>query len=356
MKQPSQHSSLDRSSQPQHLNLAQLVLIAIGALTTLALLPACGSDREPSQPKVDVAPLVAEESHRQVLALQALAAQGRTQIQLEAVELESIFEDREFPSTCTRRVQTGTRPECSTEWERSCRTHHEEQCRQVDFPICRDVREQVCRNVPEQVCRDEVVPVCRNQTRRVCETRQNCRTEDTRICDSRGCRTVPRRVCDPVQSCRDVSERVCENQTRRRCENGSRRECRMEDRRVCHNESRRECRQVPREICENIPRQSCRDVPVFGDQSYPCTETRRVAVGERIRFKAMAQVNLEFKNARNRTVDPGEVEILLDQDQIRVIIQGPEAAKYRIRKLTSERRNISETELQINESYLIELI
>lgn len=333
----------------------------IASLISIALLTAgCGSEDKAAaaQPRSEPVPVVAEDGAQRELHLATFVPGQPQLIDLEHQQKETVFEDRDVPSTCTRQVQRGTRQDCSTEYRNECRTEYERECRNVAYPVCTNQPENVCRNVSDRVCRDESVLVCQNVPRRVCETvRGACRQETTRVCDSRGCRDVPRTTCDPPREvCRTVDDRVCHNETRQRCENVSRRECRLEDRRVCRDDYRQECSNVQRERCSQVPYQACRTVPVIVDEQYACTERQRVPVGERVVLRQLAHVKVELRNPRNLNVSVDTALLTLEDGEVLLEIQGQPSVEYRVKRTHQSMQRLSDTEQVIQATFLIEVL
>lgn len=330
----------------------------------IALLSAgCAADKDQASPapKSETNPVVAETletSHQQILHLATFVPNQPQLVELEHTEKETVFEERDVPSTCTRRVQSGTRSECRTDYQNECRTDYERECRQVPFEVCHNQPENVCRNVSDRVCHNETVPVCQTVPRRVCETvRGDCRRETQRICDSRGCRDAERTVCGPErQECRTVNDNVCRNETRQRCENVTRRECHLEDRRVCRMDSRQECRDAPRERCSQVPRQVCAEVPVYADEQYACSERQRVPAGERVTLHQIARVKVELRNPKNLNVSVDSALVTLDGESVELEIQGEPALEYRVRRTAQSLQRLSNTEQLIQATFVIEVL
>ena len=309
----------------------QKILLTILLLTAFG----CGSKDQPVSSRLpESSPITADRgTEQQTIQL----GQAITQIEMNHKEMETIFETRDVPSTCTRVVQSGTRTECHTENDR--------QCRDVSFPVCRNESENVCVNVPDRVCHTEQFPVCQSIPRRVCESVQKCETVNDQVCHgtppNQSCTTVPRRVCHAEQECRTESDQVCHTESRERCEQVNRPVCHTETHQSCHNETRQEC--------TNVPRQSCMEVPVTTQQQYPCMQPEQVPVGERLSLHTLAQVRINLLNPRNLDVSQDQLIVTMNQGMISAVARSAKGIQYQIREVSHYVNRISDTEEVITE-------
>ena len=169
-------------------------------------------------------------------------------LNLEGREFETIYRTDYVPDTCYRSEVQGTRPECHTEYDRQCHTDYQQQCGYRNYPVC--------QRVP----------------RNVCNTQQVCRTVNDRVCNSHGCTNVPRRECRMENRCYTQMDQVC------------------------HTQQRYECQTIPQTFCQNVPRQVCVNVPNVVQVPYSCQKPVQVAIGQNLKLKTVAKVNIRFVN------------------------------------------------------------
>lgn len=319
--------------------------------------------------------------------------QETTSFDLEHKEVEPVFETQQVPDTCYRSVQRGTKTECHTEYDQQCSTRIENECRNVAYPVCQSVPRQVCENIPrrvcnnvpqevcettnDRVCRNEPQRVCTNVPRRQCDTVQQCTTQNDRVCrgspPNQTCQDVPRRVCNPVQQCRTENDNVCHSEDRQVCQNVPRRQCHTENRQQCsttndsvchtenrqecHNEYRQECNQVPRQSCVDVPRQACAEVPNIVQEPYACTRDVQVQTGERTKLRVGANIKVVIANIGKIELNSDEfVAKLVDSDVVLSLGKTDQKMIYRLVKKDRSEQILSETEKQIQVTFVIELI
>ena len=345
------------------LTLTSLMLIALSA---------CGSSDKAVTTTQPGTQTVLKGTEQQVVPLNSAVIQ----VEMNHNEMETVFETRDVPSTCTRVVQRGTHPECHTESSQVCNTQIERECRNVSFPVCQNFPENVCRDVPDQVCHTTQVPVCHTNNEQVChsephqscETTQVCTTQNDQVCHgtppNQQCTNIPRRVCNPVQSCHTSNQQVChteshqscQNETRQQCDQITRRECRVENHQSCHNETRQECNNVPRQHCENVPRQACVEVPTIEQEQYSCMQPQQVPVGERLQLHTLARVTINVRNPRNIDISRDNLVITMNQGVLSAVVQSASGIQYQVRQSAPSVVRTGPTEEVVTTTFDVEVI
>jgi hypothetical protein len=75
-----------------------------------------------------------------------------------------------------------------------------------------------------------------------------------------------------------------------------------------------------------------------------------------VRLKEVAMIRVEFKNPRNRVIGPDTAEVSLENGRVVLLVLEPGAARYRIKRISSQRLVISDTEVHVQEHYSIEAL